>query len=426
MYLVYADEKGNVFDHPTLYGLARSGDMIVEILEDELIPLPDGATLVGLPNTRAIGMDRETGEMMPLPGDAQAVGALLPQGFTRLCLPGYVKTDKEYKLPLFGYSAVVWKDGRFYTTARLSDDPEKWNPLNCNLDELKLGVKKLTQKYPENRLYEHLSNCALGYECLTASNTFLNRWEGAVPVSYSCNAGCFGCISEQPDDSGFVAPQTRMNFKPKVEELVQIMLEHLKTPESIISFGQGCEGEPSTQAKIIIEAMREVRSITDMGYININTNAGLTDFIRGIVDAGLDLMRVSTISALDDHYNAYYKPRKYTLANVEKSLKYASDQGVYTSINYLIFPGVTDREEEIEAMVEFARRTGLKLIQMRNLNIDPESYLELIPPAQGEILGMKQMIEIFQAELPDVVIGSYTHVPPVGQRRPKKPVLARD
>ncbi|GIO69870.1 radical SAM protein [Paenibacillus sp. FSL M7-1455] len=426
MYLVYADEKGNVYDHPSLYGLARSGDMIVEILEDELIPLPEGATLVGLPNTRAIGMDPETGEMMPLPGGGQAVGALLPQGYTRLCLPGYVKTDKDYKLPLFGYSAVVWKDGGFYTTARLTDDPEKWNPLNCDLDELKLGVKNLRQKYPENRLYEHLSNCALGYECLTASNTFLNRWEGAVPVSYSCNAGCFGCISEQPDDSGFVAPQTRMNFKPKVEELVQIMLEHLKTPESIISFGQGCEGEPSTQAKIIIEAIREVRSITDMGYININTNAGLTDFIRGIVDAGLDLMRVSTISALDDHYNAYYKPRKYTLANVEKSLKYASDQGVYTSINYLIFPGVTDREEEIEAMIEFARRTGLKLIQMRNLNIDPESYLELIPPAKGEILGMKQMIEIFQAELPDVVIGSYTHVPPEGMRRPKKPVLARD
>lgn len=424
MYLVYADEKGNVFDHPSLYGLARSGDMIVEIMEDELIPLPEGATLVGLPSTRAVGMDPETGEMMPLPGDAQAVGALLPQGFTRLCLPGYVKTDKSYKLPLFGYSAVVWKDGRFYTAARLSDDPEKWNPVNCDIKELKLGVQRLTGKYPDNRLYQHMSNCALGYECLTASNTFLNRWEGAVPVSYSCNAGCFGCISEQPDDSGFVAPQTRMNFKPTVEELVQVMLEHLKTPESIISFGQGCEGEPSTQAKIIIEAMREVRSITEMGYININTNAGLTDFIRGIVDAGLDLMRVSTISALDDHYNAYYKPRKYTLANVEKSLKYATDQGVYTSINYLIFPGVTDREEEIEAMVEFARRTGLKLIQLRNLNIDPESYLELIPPAKGEILGMKQAIEIFQAELPDVVIGSYTHVPPEGMIRPKKAILS--
>lgn len=374
---------------------------------------------VGLPSTRPVGMDPDTGEMQPLPGNVQAVGALLPQGFTRLCLPGYIKTDKEYKLPLFGYSAVVWKDGQFYVTARMSDDPEKWNPLNCDPLELKSQVKELKSRYPENRLYEHLSNCALGYECLTASNTFLNRWEGAVPVSYSCNAGCFGCISEQPEDSGFVSPQTRMNFRPRVEELVEVMLEHLKTPESIISFGQGCEGEPSTQAKLIIESIREVRRQTDMGYININTNAGLSDHIRGIVDAGLDLMRVSTISALDDHYNAYYKPRGYTLANVEKSLKYASEQGVYTSINYLIFPGVTDREEEIEAMVEFARRTKLRLIQLRNLNIDPESYLGLIPKAKGDILGMKQAIEILQEELPDVVIGSYTHVPPAELARVK-------
>lgn len=419
MYLVYADEKGNVYDHASLYGLARSADMIVEIMEDELIPLPEGATLVSLPNTRPVGMNPESGEMVSLPGDMQAVGALLPQGFTRLCLPGYVKTDKEYKLPLFGYSAVVWKDGAFYVTAERSDNPSKWNPENCDRHEVKQGVQRMTEQYPENRLYQHLSNCALGYECLTSSNTFLNRWEGGVPVSYSCNAGCFGCISEQPDNSGFVSPQTRMNFRPRVEEIVEVMLEHLKTPESIISFGQGCEGEPSTQAKLIIDSIKEVRSVTDMGYININTNAGLNDHIRGIVDAGLDLMRVSTISALDDHYNAYYKPRGYTLANVEKITSLCFRAGVYTSINYLIFPGVTDREEEIEAMIEFAKRTKLKLIQMRNLNIDPESYLELIPPAQGEILGMKQMLEIYREELPDVVIGSYTHVPPQGLARPK-------
>ncbi|WP_068777799.1 radical SAM protein [Paenibacillus sp. FJAT-26967] len=411
MNVVYSDLSGNVFDHPEYDALGRSADQIVELLDEELIPLPEGATLVSLPHTRAIGINRDTGEMEVLPGDYAAVGALLPQGFTRLMLPGYVKTNKEEKFPLFGYTAVVWKDGGFYVAAEQCDDPEPWNPRNCDPDELEVSVSRIRAQYPDNRLYEHLSKCALEYECLTASNTFLNRWEGAVPVSYSCNAGCFGCISEQPDDSGFPAPQTRMNFKPKAQELVEIMMEHLKTPDSIISFGQGCEGEPSTQAKLIIEAMREVRSRTDMGYININTNAGLNDFIRGIVDAGLDLMRVSTISALDDHYNAYYKPRGYSLANVEKSIKYASSQGVITSINYLIFPGVTDREEEVEAMIDFVRRTGLRLIQMRNLNIDPESYLNLIPPAQGEILGMKQMLEIYREELPDVVIGSYTHVP---------------
>jgi pyruvate-formate lyase-activating enzyme len=240
----------------------------------------------------------------------------------------------------------------------------------------------------------------------------LNRLEGSVPVSSTCNAGCYGCISEQPEGRGFISPQTRMDFKPTVDELVEVMLEHLTAPDRIVSFGQGCEGEPSTQAAIIIESIKRVREQTNSGFININTNAGLTDHIKGIVDAGLNLMRVSTISALDDHYNAYYMPRGYDLRNVEKSLRYATDRGVYTAINYLVFPGVTDREEEIEAMVEFARRSGLKLIQLRNLNIDPESYLELIPKPKGELLGMKQAIEIFKAELPDVVIGSYTHIPP--------------
>ncbi|WP_088833535.1 radical SAM protein [Paenibacillus tyrfis] len=420
MNLVYADRDGNLFDHPEYTGLGRSGELVTEMMEDELIPLPEGATLVSLPDTRPIGVHKRTGEMQVVPGDFSAVGALLPQSFTRLLLPGYVKADQSKVLPLFGYTAVVWKDGGFYVAAEACDDPERWNPRNCDPDELELGVKRILGEYKDNRLFQHLSNCALGYECLTASNTFLNRWEGAVPVSFSCNAGCFGCISEQPDDSGFPAPQTRMNFKPSTEEVVQVMLEHLKTPESIISFGQGCEGEPSTQAKTIIEAIREVRSRTDLGFININTNAGLTDHIRGIVDAGLDLMRVSTISALDDHYNAYYKPRGYTLRNVEKSLRYAADKGVATSINYLIFPGVTDREEEIEAMIEFARRTDLKLIQLRNLNIDPESYLSLIPEARGERYGMKQMLEIFREELPDVVLGSYTHIPDELAERRKK------
>ncbi|MBO8172033.1 MAG: radical SAM protein [Bacillaceae bacterium] len=411
MYLVYADEKGNVYDHPDLIGLGRNGDILTEILEEELIPLPDGATLVSLPDTVPVGMDPESGEMIRLE-ECTAVGALLPQGFTRLMLPGYVKTDKSTKLPLFGYTAVVWKDGTFYTAALQSDDPYKWNPENFPLDELERGVRQLTSGSPGNRLYQHLSRCALEYECLTASNTFFNRWEGALPVSFSCNAGCYGCISEQPDDSGFVSPQTRMNFKPTEDELVEVMLQHLTAPDRIISFGQGCEGEPSTQASLICGAIRRVREKTDLGYININTNAGLTDHIKGIVDAGLNLMRVSIISAIEEHYNAYYRPRGYSLENVAASLRYAADRGVYTSINYLVFPGVFDREEEMEAMIRFIRDNGVKLIQLRNLNIDPESYLELIPPAKGEIFGMKRAIEIYRQELPDVRIGSYTHVPP--------------
>lgn len=420
VFALFADENNQVFDHPDFYSLARMADQIVEVEPAEWIPLPKGATLVSMPNTIAVGTD-EQGQMQIVPGDGMAVGALLPQGYTRLMVPAYVKRKKDEPFPLFGYTAAGWtEEFGFVVAAECTDDPDRWSPTNCDPDELEQQVDVFRKTFPENRLFNHLAHCALDYECLTASNTFLNRWEGSVPVSFACNAGCFGCISEQPEDSGFSSPQTRMNFKPTVEEITEVMLKHLRNEESIISFGQGCEGEPSTQAPSIIEAIKRVRATTDVGFININTNAGLTDHIKGIVDAGLDMMRVSTISALDDHYNAYYKPRGYTLANVEKSTKYAVDHGVYTSINYLIFPGVTDREEEMEAMIEFCRRTGLHRIQMRNLNIDPEAYLNLIPAARGEIYGMKQMLEIFRSELPDVIIGSFSHVPPIGNQRKQK------
>lgn len=413
--LLYADEHGQVMNHDRLLPSARTASFLTDVQPSEWIPLPDGATLTWLPGTRAVGLDESTGEWVRLGPDAFAVGALLPQGYTRLLLPGYVKRqdDRSVTLPLFGYTAVGWQDGEFVVAAHRTADPAPWNPALVGDAEVRQSVSDVLQVHPDNRLFEHLSGCALTYGCLTAKNTFLGRVEGALPVSSTCNAGCVGCISEQPDDAPFPSPQTRLQFSPTVDEMVDVMRTHIAAnPDGIISFGQGCEGEPATRWPHIVQAIRKVREQTDKGFININTNAGMTKGIMAMVDAGLDLLRVSTISALEAHYNAYYKPRGYTLENVAESLRYARSQGVYTSINYLVFPGVTDREEEVEAMVDFLRDTGVCLVQMRNLNIDPEYYLERIPEQAGELLGMAQVMDIFQAECPGLEIGSYTKVPP--------------
>src|ERR1700730_9648966 len=114
MNIVYADHSGKIYDDPEYMPLGRSADLLTDLLEDELIPLPEGATLVSLPGTSVIGVDRNTGETKRLPDSMCAVGALLPQGFTRLLLPAYVKHKDTEPFPLFGYTAVVWKDGQFY------------------------------------------------------------------------------------------------------------------------------------------------------------------------------------------------------------------------------------------------------------------------------------------------------------------------
>lgn len=415
--LLYANEHGEVSNHDHLSPAARTGAWLTDVQPDEWIPLPDGATLTWLPGTRAVGLDADSGEWIPAGESAYAVGALLPQGYTRLLLPGYIKRtgEAEVTLPLFGYTAVGWQDGQVLVAAHKTADPAPWNPALVSDAEVEQGVAGIRQAHPDNRLIEHLSGCALEYGCMTAKNTFLGRFEGALPVSSTCNAGCVGCISEQPDDAPFPSPQARLQFWPTVDEMVDVMRLHIQAnPHGVISFGQGCEGEPATRWPHIVQAIRKVRAETSDGFININTNAGMTKGIEAMVDAGLDLMRVSTISALPAHYNAYYQPRGYTLANVAASLCYAREHGVYTSINYLVFPGVTDREEEVEAMVEFLQQTGVRLVQMRNLNIDPKYYLDRIPEQQGDLLGMAGVMEILKSECEGLVIGSYTTRPPSG------------
>ncbi|KYP81485.1 radical SAM protein [Ferroacidibacillus organovorans] len=413
MKLVYADVRGRVFDSETLLAVGRTGTAVTELTEEEWIPLPSGAVLAGMPDTKALGYDPEQSKLKALPPTFRAVGALLPQGYTRLYVPAYHKAQDTKPFPLFGYTAVGFRDGVFYVAAHETDRPALWDPTQYTDVQIQTAVNATRSAHPANRVYEQLSTCALTYECVTSRNTFVGKNEGGLPVSSSCNAGCVGCISDQPDEAGFPSPQIRMSFRPSVDEMVEVMVQHLvrSGPSGIISFGQGCEGEPATRGREIAESIVRVRRQVSTGYININTNAGLTHQIKRIVDSGLDLMRVSTISACADHYDAYYQPRGYTLDHVAESTRYAAEHGVLVSLNYLIFPGVSDTPTELDAMIEFIRSTGVRLVQMRNLNIDPDYYLQRVPQRKEEPIGILAMMETLIEECPGLRVGSYTHEP---------------
>jgi len=193
-------------------------------------------------------------------------------------------------------------------------------------------------------------------------------------------------------------------------------LEHAE--EAIVSFGQGCEGEPLLQWRRIEQAIKAMRACTDSGVININTNASNPRWLQRLYDAGLDTLRASTISGHPETYTAYYRPLGYSFEDVKESLKRARNAGVYSSINLLCFPGMIDREREVEALLAFVRETGLRLIQLRNLNIDPEVLLPRMPAldSMGRALGMRTLIEMIRREVPDVEIGNFTR--PVKRARP--------
>ena len=406
-YLVYCTPDGKIREEPRLQALAF-GKRLLE--SADLIPLPGGATLAMMPDRLAIGQKRG-GERHVIPASlGWAAAALLPIGYTRTLLPAYEKVQGTEPLPFFGYSAVAGLRGQLYVAALRTDDPRKWHPSAFNRRTLTRLVREKQAAFPRNRIVAQHAHCALDYSCPTASNLFFGRWEMAIAISPGCNARCIGCISKQEEEN-LISPQDRLTFIPTVDEIVEVAVPHLEyAEEAIVSFGQGCEGEPLLQWRRIEQAIKAIRARTGKGVININTNASNPRWLQRLYDAGLDTLRASTISGHPETYTAYYRPLGYNFEDVKESLKRARDAGVYSSINLLCFPGMIDREREAEALLAFVRETGLRLIQLRNLNVDPEVLLPRMPElaSMGRALGMRSLIELIKQEAPYVEIGNFT------------------
>jgi pyruvate-formate lyase-activating enzyme len=406
-YLIYCTLAGEIREEPRLRALAF-GNQPLE--SSDLIPLPDGVTLSMMPDRLAIGLKRSGERQVIARSRGWAAAALLPIGYTRILLPAYEKVPDTEPLPFFGYSAVAGMNGRLYVAALQTDDPHKWHPRAFNESTLHRLVHEKQAALPTNRIVAQHAHCALDYSCPTASNLFFGRWEMAIAVSPGCNARCIGCISKQEEED-LISPQDRLTFIPTVEEILEVALPHLEQAEdAIVSFGQGCEGEPLLQWRRIEQAIKRMRARTDKGVVNINTNASNPRWLQRLYDAGLDTIRASTISGNPETYTAYYRPIGYSFEDVKESLKRARDAGVFSSINLLSFPGMIDREREVEALLAFVRETGLRLIQLRNLNIDPEVLLPRMPAfdSMGKALGIRTMIDIIRKELPEVEIGNFT------------------
>ncbi len=397
--MIFADTAGNIIDFPELAMVGRSGDYLLPVSCQETIPMPPGSQLYVIPGRHPIGMDRDTGEILilkenPYDGTSpvHAVAVFPPAAFTQTYLAAWERTDCAPGLPLFPYTAAGWSDG-FVITAFRTDASNRQDPDMFDQDRIRKGISQWREELPGNRLVDHLSaNCALRYGCPAALNLFQGREEAPLPTSPACNARCAGCISKQPC-SASPAPQDRISFQPTPREIAEVALRHIRTAEnSVVSFGQGCEGEPLLAADIIGDAISLIRAETSAGTINLNTNASLPLKVAELADAGLDSMRISMNSAREKTYSSYFRP-SYRFEALMQSALEMKKRGRFVSINLFVFPGVTDAPREVDALKKFLAEARIDMIQWRNLNMDPDWYLETLDQTLPAGTGIRNLIE---------------------------------
>ncbi|MCI0613182.1 radical SAM protein, partial [bacterium] len=94
--------------------------------------------------------------------------------------------------------------------------------------------------------------------------------------------------------------------------------------------------------------------------------------------------------------------------DIVESLQVVRNFDGWTSINYFVFPGMTDSIEEYEALRSLIAETELNMIQWRNFNIDPDWYLGRIGVTDtGEIMGVKQLMKLIHREFPKLKFGYF-------------------
>jgi wyosine [tRNA(Phe)-imidazoG37] synthetase (radical SAM superfamily) len=380
--LLVADAAGRIYDHPELRLAGERGAGPEPIAASEWIPLPRGSDLFALPGRAPIGIGARRAPVVVdawLGGEARAVAAFVAPAHTVTYNAVWQTRASAPTLPTFAYAPVGIADERYWTPAFRSDPDPRQDPWRFSRARILAGVARKRAELPRNRVERQLEKCALEYGCRAAQNFFLGRHEGPLPSSSACNAQCVGCISLQPDGR-FRASHDRLALPPTPKELADVALSHFaRVPDGVVSFGQGCEGEPLLFGKTLVEAVRRMRARHTRGTLNLNTNASKPEVVRALVAAGLGAIRASMNSPRPAIYSAYYKPRGYGIDEVIESLGIVTTAGGHASINLLCFPGVTDTEPELAALTALIEQTGLQMIQLRNLNIDPELYRASLP-----------------------------------------------
>lgn len=444
--LVFADEAGRLYDHPALLAAVpegRAGAQPAPGEEFRAAPATGASAGVAmLPGRLPVGFDPGTGrlevvEKIRIDGRTvrpTAVAALLPPGWTRTRLPAFKTAGLSPVLPLYGYAAAGWRGDGLVVAGMRTDPRDHWNPALYSTPDLEDRIRARLAEDPTNRVLLQTARCAHEYRCFTAQNVFYRRWEGAIPMSPACNAQCVGCISEQDPESGPPPSQWRIAVGPDVDECVRMAVPHLEVAGDgaidervrrasrgepagrrnadqgrIVSWGQGCEGEPLLRADAMAEAIRAIRRKTSAGTLHVNTNGSVRGALPMLAEAGLDSCRISLNAAEPGVYEAYYRPTGYGWRDVAANAKAAKEAGLYVSLNLLVFPGVSDLPRQADALASFVAEAKPDLIQTRNLCLDPDAYLGSLP--EGTLderpVGLPKLFARLLEENPALSIGNY-------------------
>ena len=367
---IHTDRAGRIVVAADYGAAALAGGQVRAF--EQGIPLPSDARVVPLPDRDALGIDRQ-GRPRTLGAGRWAVGAILAPGYLRTRLPACAGArDDAPALEALGYTAVAaGVDGALMVAAVPTG--EEHAPAAPTEAALATAITAGLRAHPSSTALRQLARCARDHDGAAAA-VFLGRGDAALPVG---------------------------GDRTTAADLADIGIAHLAGGGSGVTFGLPGDSDPLTRPRVVADAASRIRDAFPSAPIAIRTNAAAAAAIARVADAGVDRLVVSLASARPETYERLHPARDVRWPDVRGGIRQAASSGLGVTIELLVLPGLTDRREEIDALVALLRELPSgSALRLRDLGADPYQLLRANPGS--EPLGVEALLARLQAEAPAV------------------------
>jgi len=367
---VHTDRAGRIVV-ATDYGAAALFGGQGRALE-EGIPLPPDARVAPLPDRDAVGIDRQ-GHPRSLGAHRWAAAAILAPGHLRTRLPACVVRDDLPPLEPLGYAAVAADADGSLVVAAVPTGEARAAAAPTDAD-LAAAITASLRAHPSSVVLRQLARGAREDQGGGAAAIFLARGNAPLPVG---------------DDRITAA------------DLADIAIAHLDGGGDGVTFGLAGQRDPLDRPRVVADAAGRVRAALPAARIGVRTNAAVAAAIARVAGSGVDAVTVPLSSARAETYERLLPAREIRWPDVRGGIRQAVASGLAVTIELLVLPGLTDRVEEIDALVSVLRELPSgSTLRLRDLAADP--YLLLRANPGGEPLGIEVALARLRAEAPQV------------------------
>lgn len=346
--LVFADKKGNVFDHPVLKSVFKTATFNTVPYELEMIPMPQNTQLKMLTDALPYAYDQMQAKIVEF-SNGFPVYTELPAGYVRILYPSYKTTLEEDNFTSSHLAPVGWMDEKFVVPAIFVEKKSKITTKNFKKlrniiqedEKLNFLNKKLKLDFLENN------------EILIKSNNELKLTQKIIPFFLENNQPLVITIKYDLDDK---------------------------------SYGI-------------------IRELTDENItFNLNINSFSLDKLNRSLNEFIDTLSFDIKSCNPD-----FLTKESTNFDVMiKCFEIAEKNNLYISVNLLTLPGFTDSINEYEKTVEFLNAFKIDYLKLRELKTIPHKFFSENKIESSEILGLKNMLKYIKKRCKRVKMGYFS------------------